>query len=71
MFVAQMILMKISGILEGDRGRRGPWWKKLMLLGPLFLVVAYMVMFWAARGVKAISSSPPTRVKPAKAPKAQ
>jgi hypothetical protein len=29
-------------------------WTPLMLAGPLFLVFAYIVVFWAARGVKAI-----------------
>jgi hypothetical protein len=29
-------------------------WTKMMLLGPLFLVVLFLVTFWAARGFKAI-----------------
>jgi hypothetical protein len=48
--VAQAVLMKINGgILEGIEDAEAVSWKKLPLLGPLFLVVAYMVMFWAAR----------------------
>lgn len=68
--VAQMILMKINGgILEGIEDAEAVSWKKLMLLGPLFLVVAYMVMFWAARGLKAIKFLATYKVKP-KAPRA-
>ena len=29
-------------------------WGQALLAGPLFLVVAFLVMFWAVRGVKAI-----------------
>jgi hypothetical protein len=68
--VAQTILMKINGgILEGVEDAEAVSWKKLMLLGPLFLVVAYLVMFWAARGVKAIKFLATYKVKP-KAPAA-
>ena len=29
-------------------------WRELLVAGPLFLVVAFMVLFWAVRGLKAI-----------------
>jgi hypothetical protein len=35
-----------------------------MLAGPLFLVVGYLAVFWAARGVKAIVYLQRYKVKP-------
>jgi hypothetical protein len=53
--VADKVLNKIdASILDGVTDASKISWGKLMLAGPLFLVVGYVLMFWAARGIKAI-----------------
>ena len=44
-------------------------WPKIMLMGPIALVVGFAVLFWAARGIKAIRFLQSYQVKP-KLPKA-
>ena len=39
-------------------------WSKFMMAGPLFLVVAFLLFFWAARGFKAIKFLQGYKVKP-------
>lgn len=39
-------------------------WTKLMIAGPAFLVLGFVVAFWAARGVKAIKFLATYKVKP-------
>lgn len=64
-FVADFILNKInSSLLEGVTDADKVSWGKLMLAGPLMLVVAYIVTFWAARGLKAIRFLQAYKVKP-------
>jgi len=41
----------LSGVTDADQVS----WGKLMLAGPIFLVVGYVLAFWAARGIKAIA----------------
>jgi hypothetical protein len=53
--VAEKALDKINAsLLEGIKDADAVPWTKIMLAGPLFLVVAYALMFWGARGFKAI-----------------
>ncbi|HEV7559727.1 MAG TPA: hypothetical protein VGO00_29825, partial [Kofleriaceae bacterium] len=53
--VAAMVLDKINDSILGGAGSANEVsWGKLMLAGPLFLVVGFVVAFWAVRGVKAI-----------------
>ena len=53
--VATRVLLAINDSLtNGEHGAEHIAWDKLLLAGPLFLVVAYLVAFWAARGIKAI-----------------
>jgi hypothetical protein len=68
-FVAQHILDKIneslvSGVTDADKVP----WGKILLAGPLFLVVGYAVMFWAARGIKAIRFLQSYKVRPSQPP---
>jgi hypothetical protein len=54
-YVAEKALDTInSSLLEGIKDADAVPWGKIMLAGPLFLVVAYALMFWGARGVQAI-----------------
>ncbi|MCX5742597.1 MAG: hypothetical protein NT062_08885 [Proteobacteria bacterium] len=39
-----------EGILDAEQVS----WSKIMLMGPLFLVIGFIVTFWAVRGLKAI-----------------
>jgi hypothetical protein len=52
----------VSGIADADAIP----WTKIMLTGPLSLVVAFGVLFWAARGVAAIKFLATYAVKPKK-----
>jgi hypothetical protein len=69
-WIVDKILVKINmSIVEGAGSADGISWGKLMLAGPLFLVVGFLLTFWAARGVKAIKFLFAYKVKP-KAPSA-
>lgn len=53
--VAEKILEHLNtSLLAGVTDAQNIAWTKLMLAGPLFLVVGYALAFWAARGVKAL-----------------
>lgn len=68
--IAGNILYRINASLTGgELNADAISWGKLLLAGPLFLVVAYIVLFWAARGLKAIRFLQSYKVKvPAVAP---
>jgi len=53
--VAQRVLERINdSIMSGVTDADHVSWGKLMIAGPLFLVVGYALLFWGARGIKAI-----------------
>jgi hypothetical protein len=58
-----------DALLEGVTSAEMVSWGKLLLAGPAFLVVAFAILFWAARGLKAIKFLAGYKVKP-KPPKA-
>ena len=63
--VAGKALDKINAsLLAGIKDADAVPWAKLLLAGPLFLVVAYGLMFWGARGIKAIGFLFSYQVKP-------
>jgi hypothetical protein len=63
--VAEKALAAINDkLMAGVTSAEAVNWKALLLAGPLFLVFAYIVVFWAARGVKAIRFLQAYRVKP-------
>jgi hypothetical protein len=54
-FIAKFGLEKINNsVMSGVTDPSQVSWKTAMLAGPLFLVFGYLVVFWAARGVKGI-----------------
>jgi hypothetical protein len=68
--IADVVLAKIdSSMFDGVGNPADIPWTKLMLAGPAFLVVGFLLMFWAARGFKAIGFLFKYKVKP-KAPPA-
>ncbi|MBA3539629.1 MAG: hypothetical protein H0T79_08355 [Deltaproteobacteria bacterium] len=48
-----------EGILDAEKVS----WSKILLSGPLFLVVAFIILFWAVRGLKAIKFLATYKVK--------
>jgi hypothetical protein len=53
--IAARVLDKINDSILGGAGSANEVaWAKLMLAGPLFLVVGFVLALWAVRGVKAI-----------------
>jgi hypothetical protein len=75
--VAGKVLLKMNdSIMSGVNDADAVPWGKLMLAGPLFLVVGFALLFWAVRGFKAIrflqaykvkQTPPPTASAPAEA----
>jgi hypothetical protein len=64
-WIADKLLVKINLAIVGTEGNAANVsWTKLMLAGPAFLVVGFLAMFWAARGVKAIKFLIGYKVKP-------
>ncbi|MDX2089295.1 MAG: hypothetical protein SFX73_15680 [Kofleriaceae bacterium] len=64
-FIAEMLLSRINhSILGGVSDADAVPWTKLLLAGPAFLVVAFLVTFWAARGLKAIRFLQSYKVEP-------
>jgi hypothetical protein len=64
-FVAQRGLTMINNkLLAGATSADEISWTKLMMAGPIFLVVAFIILFWAVRGVKAIAFLQSYKVKP-------
>ncbi|MBA3395125.1 MAG: hypothetical protein H0T89_20930, partial [Deltaproteobacteria bacterium] len=54
-FIAGALLGKINdSLLAGVTDAEAVPWTQLLLAGPAFLVIAFAVLFWAARGFKAI-----------------
>lgn len=63
-FAANMLDKINESLVAGITDAEQVPWTKIMLTGPLFLVIAYMALFWAARGVKAIKFLATYKVKP-------
>jgi hypothetical protein len=58
------LLAFINGkIMEGATSADSISWTKFMLMGPLILVAAFLVAFWAVRGLKAIKFLATYKVK--------
>jgi hypothetical protein len=73
LLVAQKALAAINDkILDGVANPDEVNWKMLLVAGPLFLVIGFIILFWAARGMKALGFMLTYQVKPKppKAPKA-
>ncbi|HPH65954.1 MAG TPA: hypothetical protein PLF40_09435 [Kofleriaceae bacterium] len=67
--VAQFGLNKINdNLMANATSADAIAWNKLMMAGPIFLVVGFVLLFWAVRGFKAIKFLQGYKVKP-KAPK--
>jgi hypothetical protein len=61
MVLARWGIDKIANAIIGDG--EDIKWSLLMLSGPLLLVLGFVAMFWAARGVKALEFLATYRVK--------
>ena len=73
MLLAQKVLAAINDkLMNGVTDPTQINWKGLLVAGPLFLVVGFIIFFWAARGMKALGFLFKYQVKPKppKAPKA-
>nr|MBA3501657.1 hypothetical protein [Deltaproteobacteria bacterium] len=69
-YLGEMILNKVNdSLLSGVKDAESVPWTKLMIAGPLVLIVAFAVMFWAVRGFKAIKFLQSYKVKPKPAKK--
>jgi hypothetical protein len=67
MLLADFVLTKVfDKLTEGISDADSIPWGKIMLIGPFSLVIGYAVLFWAARGVKAIKFLFAYKVKPGK-----
>ncbi len=53
-----------ESLMEGVKDAESIPWAKLMLAGPVVLVLAFVALFWAARGLKAIRFLQKYLVKP-------
>ncbi len=63
--VAAKILDAINdSVMSGASTAESISWGKLLLSGPAFLVAAFLVLFWAIRGVKAMKFLATYKVKP-------
>lgn len=64
-FVADKVLQSVAyGVTKGVTNPDDVAWGKSLVAGPLCLVVAFLVLFWAARGFKAIKYLFKYKVKP-------
>jgi hypothetical protein len=64
-YLGEVLLDKINeSVMKGVTDADKIPWGKLMLAGPLVLIVAFAVLFWAARGFKAIKFLQSYKVKP-------
>ena len=69
-YLGEVLLNKVNeSVMSGVKDAEAVPWTKLMLAGPLVLIVAFAILFWAARGFKAIKFLQSYKVK-AKASKA-
>ena len=63
--IAGVAMDKINdSLMSGIKDADSVPWTKIMLAGPFFLVAAFMLLFWAARGLKAIGFLFAYKVKP-------
>lgn len=70
MLAASAILQKINASVMGSElNAESVSWGKMLMAGPAFLVVGFLVLFWAVRGLKGLTFLATYKVKP-KAPKA-
>jgi hypothetical protein len=68
-YLGEVLLDKVnSSVFANVKDADSIPWGKALLAGPLVLIVAFAVMFWAVRGFKAIKFLQAYKVKP-KAPK--
>ncbi len=67
-FVVARLLAAINDI-SGVKDADAVSWTKTLLMGPLVLVVAFIVLFWAVRGIKAIKFLTTYKVKVAALPR--
>ena len=69
--IADVVLHKIdASSFDGVTSADQVPWTKVMLAGPIFLIVGFVFFFWAARGIKGIKFLATYKVKP-KAPRAR
>ncbi|MBA3459027.1 MAG: hypothetical protein H0T46_03635 [Deltaproteobacteria bacterium] len=69
MFIASKILAAVQdSAMDGELNAESVSWGKMLMMGPALLVVGFVVIFWAVRGVKAIKFLATYKVKP-KTPK--
>ncbi len=66
-FVVARLLSAINDI-SGVKDAEAVSWTKTLLMGPLVLVVAFIILFWAVRGIKAIKFLATYKVKVAVPP---
>jgi hypothetical protein len=63
--IADKVLTSIDDkLMSGITDASQVPWTKVLLLGPAFLVVGFAILFWAARGFKAIKFLQAYKVKP-------
>jgi hypothetical protein len=53
-YLAELLLEKINHSIVSSQDAEQVSWGLLLVLGPLVLVVAFLIVFWLARGVKAL-----------------
>ncbi|HEU0032697.1 MAG TPA: hypothetical protein VFQ53_18830 [Kofleriaceae bacterium] len=63
LFVGKLIQLVNDKLTDGVMDAESIPWGKLMLMGPLLLVLAFIVTFWAARGLAAIKFLATYKVK--------
>ena len=67
MFIASKILAAVQdNAMDGELTAESVSWGKMLMAGPAMLVVGFVVIFWAVRGVKAIKFLATYKVKPKK-----
>jgi hypothetical protein len=70
LFADKMLMVIDDKLTSGIADPQQISWAKLMLAGPVFLVLGFVLVFWAARGIKAITFLFKYKVKPKVAPPA-
>ena len=64
-YLGEILLDKVNdSVMSGVKDAESVPWTKLMLAGPLVLIVAFAILFWAVRGFKAIKFLQSYKVKP-------
>jgi hypothetical protein len=65
MFIASKILAAVQdSAMDGELTAESVSWGKMLMMGPALLVVGFVVIFWAVRGLKAIKFLAGYKVKP-------